>query len=178
MPLTPLHYSLTYLIGKRKQSLSLPGLIVSSMMPDIERLSYLFIGNLNARGFLHSLFGAVTLSTALSVLFTVYAYPVAVSSIFRMDKRMVEARCRFSKGVIVACFGGGILHVLVDSLHHEYNPLLYPFINESFDALVLFGNWRFASMIVQSVFFLLFSVIFVWEALKGKKDFWKHMLVR
>jgi membrane-bound metal-dependent hydrolase YbcI (DUF457 family) len=178
MPLTPLHYSVAYLIGKWRQSLSLPGLIVSSMMPDIEKLIYLFIGSVHGRGFLHSLLGVATLGTALSVLFTVYAYPVVVSSIFRMDKRMIKRKCHFSKGLIVACLGGGVLHVLVDSLHHEYNPTLYPFINESFDALVLFGNWSLASIIVHLVFFALFIVIFLWEALKGTEDFWKRMLVK
>lgn len=176
MPLTPLHYNVAYLIGKWKQSLSLPGLIVSSMMPDIERLIYLFVDNFNARGFLHSLFGVATLGTALSVLFTVYAYPVVVSGIFRMDKRMIKKKCRFSKGLIVACLGGGMLHVLVDSLHHEYNPTLYPFINESFDALVLFGNWQLATTVVHSVFFVLFITIFIWEAVKETEGFWKRVL--
>ncbi|NIR87229.1 DUF4184 family protein [Candidatus Bathyarchaeota archaeon] len=177
MPLTPLHYSVAYLMGKWKQSLSLPGLIVSSMMPDIERFIFMFISNLHVRGFLHSLFGVATLGTALSVLFTVYAYPVMVSGIFGMDKRMIKEKCRFSKGLITACLGGGTLHVLVDSLHHEYNPTLYPFVNESFDALVLFGNWQLASMIVHSIFFVLLITIFIWEAVKETNGFWKRVLV-
>jgi len=177
MPFTPLHYGVAYLIGKWKKSLSLPALIVSSMMPDIERLIYPFISNSHWRGFLHSLFGVVTLGTALSVLFTVYAYPVVVSSIFRMDRRLTKEKCRFSKGLIVACLGGGMLHVLVDSLHHEYNPTLYPFINESFDALVLFGNWQLATIVVQSMLFALLVTIFVWEAVKKTDDFWKRLLV-
>ena len=177
MPLTPLHYSLAYLIGKWKQSLSLPGLIVSSIMPDIERLTYLFIDNFHARGFLHSLFGVATLGTALSVLFTVYAYPAVVSGVFRMDKRIAKVRCYFSKELALACFGGGMLHVLVDSLHHEYNPTLYPFINESFDALVLFGDWQLATTVVHSVLFALFITIFMWEATKETNGFWKRVLV-
>jgi len=178
MPLTFLHYSIAYLIGKWKQNLSLPGLVVSSMMPDIERLFYLAVNNSNARGFLHSLFGAATLGTTLSVFFTVYAYPTVVSGIFGLEKEMIKEKCRFSKGLIVACLGGGVLHVLVDSLHHEYNPTLHPFINESFDALVLFDNWRLANIIVHLVFFALLIVIFLWEAFKGTRDFWKRMLVK
>jgi len=177
MPLTPLHYGVAYLIGKRKKSLSLPALIVSSMMPDTERLIYLFIDNSHARSFLHSLFGVATLGTALSVMFTIYAYPVVVSSMFGVDKRTIEKECRFSKGLIVACFVGGMLHVLVDSLHHKYNPTLYPFINESFDALVLLGNWQLATIVVQSILFALFVTIFVWEAVKKTGDFWKSLLV-
>ncbi len=137
----------------------------------------MFISNLHVRGFLHSLFGVATLGTALSVLFTVYAYPAMVSGIFGMDKRMIKEKCRFSKGLITACLGGGTLHVLVDSLHHEYNPTLYPFVNESFDALVLFGNWQLASMIVHSIFFVLLITIFIWEAVKETNGFWKRVLV-
>jgi len=177
MPLTPLHYGVAYLIGKWKKSLSLPALIVSSMMPDTESLIYLFIGNSHARGFLHSLLGVATFGTALSVMFTVYAYSVVVSRMFGMDKKTIEEECHFSKGLIVACFVGGILHVLVDSLHHEYNPTMYPFINESFDVLVLLGNWQLATIVVQSVLFALFVAIFVWEVAKKRDDFWKRLLV-
>ena len=177
MPLTPLHYCVAYMIGKWKPSLSLPALIVSSMMPDLDVLICLLIGDLQRRGVLHSFLGSATIGTALSVLFTVYAYPVVVSGTLGMEKRMVEERCRFSKRLVLACFVGSLLHVLVDSLHHEYNPALYPFINESFDALVLFGNWRLASMIVQSVLFVVLIVIFVWEAVKKTDGFWKRVLV-
>lgn len=177
MPATPFHYSVAYLIGKWKQSLSLPGLIVGSVMPDTERLVYLFIDNFHARGFIHSLFGVATLGTAVSVLFTVYAYPAIASSIFRMNKRMIKKKCRLSKGLVLACFVGNIFHVIVDSLHHENNPTLYPFISESFDALVLFGDWQLATIIVQSVLLVLFITIFIWEAMKKTKGFWKRVLV-
>jgi len=177
MPLTPLHYSIAYLIAKWKQNLSLPGLIVSSLIPDIERLIYFFIDNFHSRGFLHSLFGAATIGTVSSTSFTVYAYPVIASGMFKIDKRIIKEKCCFSKGLVVACFGGGILHVLVDSLHHEYNPTLYPFISESFDALVLFGDWQLASIIVQSVLLVLFTTIFIWEVTRKKEGFWKRVLV-
>lgn len=178
MPLTPLHYVVAYFVGKWKRGLSLPGLIVGSALPDLDKLIYLFIDNPYGRGILQSLFGVATIGTVLSVLFTVYVYPTVVSGVFRIDKRMIEERCRFSKGLVLACFVGNILHVLVDSLHHEYNPTLYPFISDSFGALVLFGNWQLATMIVQSVFFLLFVTIFVWEARKGTEGFWKRILVK
>ncbi len=177
MPLTPLHYVVAYFVGKWKRSLSLPGLIVGSILPDLDKLIYLFIDNPQGRGILQSLFGVATIGTALSVLFTVYVYPTVVSGIFRMDKRIVEEKCRFSKGLVLACFIGNILHVLVDSLHHEYNPTLYPFISDSFDTLVLFGNWQLAAIMVSSVFFLLLITIFVWEAWKGTEGFWKRILV-
>ena len=178
MPLTPLHYVVAYFVGKWERGLSLPGLIVGSALPDLDKLIYLFIDNPYGRGILQSLFGVATIGTVLSVLFTVYVYPTVVSGVFRIDKRMVEERCRFSKGLVLACFVGNILHVLVDSLHHEYNPTLYPFVSGSFDVFVLFGNWQLATIMVSSVFFLLFVTIFVWEAWKGTEDFWKRILVK
>jgi len=177
MPLTPLHYVVAYFVGKWKRSLSFPGLIVGSALPDLDFLINLFIYNPQGRGILQSLFGVATVGTVLSVLFSVYVYPALVSGVFRIDKRMVGERCRFSKGLVLACFVGNVFHVLVDSLHHEYNPTLYPFVGGSFDVFVLFGNWQLASMIVQSVFLLLFVAIFVWEAWKGVEGFWRRILV-
>jgi len=177
MPLTPLHYVVAYFVGKWKRSLSFPGLIVGSALPDLDFLINLFIYNPQGRGILQSLFGVATIGTVLSVLFTVYVYPIVVSGVFRIDKRMVEERYRFSKGLVLACFVGNILHVLVDSLHHEYNPTLYPFISDSFDVLVFFGNWQLATIIVSLVFFLLLIIVFVWEAWKGTEGFWKRILV-
>jgi len=177
MPLTLLHYGVAYLIGKWKHSLSVPGLIVSSMMPDVERVIYLFTVNPSGRGWLHSLFGVATLGTAISFLFTIYAYPVVISRIFKVNKKKIREKCRFSKGLFVACLSGGVLHVLVDSFHHEYNPTLYPFMNESFDALVLFRDWQLATILVYSVLSILFITIFVWEAAKGTEGFWSRVLV-
>jgi len=177
MPLTILHYGVAYLIGKWKQSVSFPGLIVSSMMSDVERLIYLFTDNPSGRGLLHSLFGVATLGTAISFLFTIYAYPAAISVIFKVEKKKTTEKCRFSKGLFAACLSGGVLHVLVDSLHHEFNPTLYPFMNDSFDAFVLFSNWQLATIIVYSVFSMLFFTIFVWEAVKGTEGFWNRVLV-
>jgi len=177
MPLTPLHYVVAYFVGKWKRNLSLPALIVGSTLPDLDKLIYLFIYNPQGRGILQSLFGVATIGTALSVLFTVCVYSTVVSGIFKIDKRMIEEKCRFSKGLVLACFVGNVLHVFVDTLHHEFNPTLYPFINDSFDALVLFGNWQLATIIVPSTFFLLFITIFIWEARKGTEGFWKRILV-
>lgn len=177
MPLTPLHYVVAYSVGKWKPSLSLPGLIVGSVLPDLDHLIYLVIEGYQRRGILQSLFGVATIGTVLSVLFTVFLYPTLVSRVFRIDRRMVRERCRFSKGLVLACFAGNILHVLVDSLHHEYNPTLYPFVSDSFDLLVLFGDWQLATIVVWSLFSIWFIAIFVWEAFKGTETFWRRILV-
>lgn len=177
MPLTLLHYGVAYLIGKGKQSISFPGLIVSSMMPDVERVIYLFTANPSGRSWLHSLFGVAAVGTTISFLFTIYAYPVVISGIFKVNKKKIREKFRFSKGLFGACLSGGVLHVLVDSLHHEFNPTLYPFMNESFDALVLFNDWQLATIVVYSVLSMLFVTILVWQAAKGTEGFWNRVLV-
>lgn len=178
MPLTPLHYPVAYLIHRWKRELSLPALIVGSMMPDLEvPLTYLMTGGIHRRLVLHSLLGAATLGTLLSVLLTIFLYPAVVSLLFGLDREMVEERCRFSGKLVASCFAGCVSHVFIDSLHHEHNPLLYPFTNESFDAFVLLNDWNYASVIVQSVFLALSVFILILEARRGTGGFWKRVLV-
>ena len=128
MPLTPFHYPIAYLLNKWKLQLSLPALIVSSFMPDLDSLLYIItFGRIPMeRTVLHSLLGVTTLGTLLSVTLTLFLYPSLVSFLFRLDKEKVEEKCRFSVTLVVSCLLGGILHVFVDSLHHPFNPLLYP----------------------------------------------------
>lgn len=178
MPLTPLHYSVAYLINRWKRELSLPALVVSSMIPDLERpFIFIMTGGVHGRLVLHSLLGAITLGTLLSILFTVFLYPTIVSFLFKIDKGMILEKCRFSGMLILVSLFGCVSHVLLDSLHHEFNPLFYPFLNESFDMLVLMGDWVYATIILQSLLFLLFIVILFLEIRRGSEGFWKRILV-
>jgi len=180
MPVTPLHYCAAYIINKAKVGLILPALIVGSFIPDIEPfISYATYERLTPpRGFLHSLLGAVTLDTFLAVLVTILLYPLVVSWIFKLEKNSVAEKCRFSGMLMLSALFGCMSHVLIDGTCHEYNPLLYPFIKESFDALVLIKNdWSLASAIVQITLFVLLLLILVRELTKGNKGFWKRLLV-
>jgi len=179
MPVTPLHYCVAYIINKAKVGLILPALIVGSFIPDIEPFISLVTSEklVPPRGFLHSLLGAVTLDLFLTVLVTIFLYPAMVSWIFKLEKNSVSEKCRFSYMLLLSAFFGCILHVLIDSTSHEYNPLLYPFVTESFDALVLMNDWFLASAIVQITFFGLLLLILVREFKRGSKEFWKRLLV-
>ena len=179
MPLTPLHYSIAYLINKLRTELSLPALVVSSMAPDLESpFIFLLTGNLQRRlSVLHSLLGASTIGTLLSILLTVFVYPSLVSPLFRLDRNVVKGRCRFSGKLVASCFIGCVSHVIMDSLHHDYNPLLYPFLNESFDELILLNNLGYANFIVFSVFLGLSFLILIQEMRRGTEGFWKRILV-
>jgi len=178
MPATPLHCSVAYLINRWKPQLSLPALLVSSMVPDLEiPILFLATGGFRDRLILHSLFGAATLGTFLSVLLTVFFYPHAVSFFFKLDRKRVEERCRFSKVLVTLCIVGGVLHVMVDSMSHEFNPVLYPFVKDSFDLLRLTNDWASSTLIVGSVLLGLLIFFFVDGIRKGTRGFWMWMLV-
>lgn len=178
MPFTLLHPVFAYLANKGIRRLSLPALIVGSMLPDLEiPVIYLLTGGLQNRLLLHSLFGVATLGTFLSVLLTVLLYPPAVSLALKVDRKRVEEKCRFSIVLSVSCLLGGLSHVLIDTSHHEFNPLLYPFVNESFDSLVLLNNWELASFIVQFALLAVLLLILFWEVGKGTRGFWERLLI-
>jgi len=178
MPVTPLHCSVAYLINRWKPQLSLPALLVSSMMPDVEiPILFLVTGGFQDRLVLHSLLGVATLGTFLSVLLTVFLYPRVVSFFFKLGRKRVEERCRFSKVLVASCIVGGVLHVIVDSLTHEFNPVLYPFVKDSFDVLRLTNDLAASTLIVGSVLLGLLIFFFVDGTRKGTKDFWMRMLV-
>ena len=178
MPLTPLHYCVAYLINKGKRELSLPALVVSSMLPDLEKpFVFVMTGGVHSRLVLHSLLGAIMLGAFLSILLTVFLYPTIVSFLFKIDKGVVLEKCRFSVMLALASVFGCASHVLLDSLHHEFNPLLYPLLSESFDMLVLLDDWNYATILVQSVFLALFILILVREIRGGAEGFWKRALV-
>jgi len=178
MPATPLHCGVAYLINRWKPKLSLPALLVSSMVPDLEiPVLFLVTGGFRDRLVLHSLLGAATLGTFLSVLLTVFLYPPAVSFFFNLERKRVEEKCRFSSVLVVSCIVGGVLHVVVDSMNHEFNPVLYPFVKDSFDVLMLTNDLAASTLIVESVLLGLLILFFVDGIRKGTKDFWMRILV-
>lgn len=178
MPATPLHCSIAYLINRWKPQLSLPPLLVSTMVPDIEiPFTFILTGGLQHRLVLHSFLGAATIGMCLSIFLTVFLYPKVVSFFFKLDKERVEEKCRFCGTLVALCFVGILSHVFVDSLHHEFNPVLYPLVKESFDAFMLTNDWIFATTIVTSVLLTFLVLFFVDEIRKGTKDFWMRVLV-
>jgi len=179
MPLTPLHYVAAYAINKVKLGLVFPALIVGSVIADLEP----FFGGLTggrlfpSRGLMHSLLGTVTLNTFLAVLIVVSLYSILVSWIFKIDRKLVAERCRFSSMLVLSALAGTLSHLIIDTTMHDYNPLFYPFTSQSFDALVLFGNWLPASIFVHTLLFVVLLAIFIFEFRKGLKGFWERLLV-
>lgn len=131
MPITPLHYPLAYVISRMRRDLLLPGLIVGSFMPDIEVpfMWFFLTGVLPDHFILHSLVGAVTLGTLLSVIAVRLFYPVLMSRVFRIDRMALESRFVVSQTLVISCLVGVLSHLLLDYPMHWYNPILWPWVN-------------------------------------------------
>jgi len=178
LPVTPFHYPIAKIIHKLdgKVSLSLPALIVGSMVPDLEvPFVYLLTGTQD-RLVLHSLIGGMTLGTIIALALTVLVYPRVASAIFPIDKVKVTEKCVFSSTVAFSCLLGVLSHVLLDIANHTYNPLFWPFL--SMDQMTspiapLLGGDLMASLITHVAMAFLFVGLFI-----NKRDnFWEHLLV-
>ncbi|MGD2067022.1 MAG: DUF4184 family protein [Candidatus Bathyarchaeota archaeon] len=130
MPVTPLHHPIAYFIYKLYNRLSLPGLIVGSMFPDLEIpfIVLLYGTEVPHRMVLHSILGSATIGTFLAVIVTVWVYPALVSRFFHVDKKKLESKCKLSFVVVFSVLVGILSHVLLDVTNHPYNPLFWPFI--------------------------------------------------
>jgi hypothetical protein len=177
MPAVFLHSAFAYLMNRWKSKLSLPALLVGSMIPDVEVpiLYYLTNGAID-RLLFHSIIGAVTIGTIVSAGIVVFIYPRFVSFFFRIDKNYIQKKCVFSGTLLGLCLIGNLSHVLIDATHHEFNPLLYPVLNGSVDLLRISDNRIFDTGIVAGVLSVIF-LVFVVVSLKGRRGFWKQMLV-
>lgn len=177
MPFTPIHLSIAYLAKAVNPRLSLPAFVVSTMVPDLENVFiFLVTGGQIDRLVLHSLLGAAILATLLSMMLTIFAYPKITVYLLNLDYNQVSAQSRFSKSLVAVCLLGVLSHVVIDSLHHEYNPLLFPFTTSSFDSLV-FMNSCVASWIVPIPFIALLLFFVVKKLKKGTETFWTELLV-
>ncbi len=179
MPVTPFHHPLVYIIHKiANMRLSLPGLIVGAMLPDLEIPLMLLLSGSDAadRMVLHSLLGGITVGTIIGIAITVLIYPRLASVVFRIDKFKVKEKCRLSLGLVFSCLIGVLSHVLLDVTNHLYNPVLWPFLplNETPSPMVPFlGGELTASFLIHG----LMAVLFVGLFFNKRKDFWEQVLV-
>jgi membrane-bound metal-dependent hydrolase YbcI (DUF457 family) len=130
MPVTPLHYPLAFGLSKTNKRLLLPGVVIGSVIPDIEvPLMWVFFSDLPDHLFLHSLVGAVLVGTLLAVLVTWLFYPPIISAIFRVDRDQLKEVCSLSGMLVVSCLIGVLSHLLLDYPMHWFNPILWPWVN-------------------------------------------------
>jgi len=166
------------LIYKLGGTLSLPGLVVGSMLPDIEIpiMLVLFGTQVPNRMILHSLLGAMTVGLVLAVSVTVWIYPTLTSRIFPISKLKVKEKCSLSISVAFSCLLGVLSHVLLDVTNHDYNPVFWPFlaINETPSPITPFlGGALTASIIVHT----LMAIAFVGLFIRKRENFWERLLV-
>lgn len=176
MPLTPFHYPVAHIIYKLDRKLSLPGLAVGSMFPDLEipTIILLFGTRIPDRALLHSLVGAASIGTILSVIFTVLMYPLLTSSLFKIDKHKIESKCRLSFALIFSCFIGNLSHVLLDIVNHPYNPIFWPFSQSTPSPICLaLGDMQNASLIIHTILIVLFASLLIDQ----RKNLWEKLLV-
>ena len=131
MPLTPLHYPVAYALHRLRPSWSLPGLIMGAMVPDLEIPVIVSVFGLNRipgnRLVLHSLFGAMTIGAALSVLLVAHVIQPILLNLLPSRREGIQAVCRASWRLAAACCVGALSHVLLDVVTHPVNPLWWPF---------------------------------------------------
>ena len=166
MPLTPLHYPVAYFLHKLNSGFSLPGLIVGSMIPDLEIPFIVLIFGVDGpnRLVLHSLLGSATLGTMLAIIITVRFYPFFVSYFFGVDKEKVESKCKLSFALVFSVLIGAISHVLLDFTNHLYNPVLWPFLEAemTISPFFVFLGEQFGYLWIQVIMgMLLLVIIFV-----------------
>ena len=172
------HFTVAYLIYKSKKTLSLPALIVGSVISDSDLLLDYLTGGRLGRELLHSFIGGGIFGTVASSLLTVLFYPLIVSALFSIRREDARQACKLSKTLVVSSFIGCLSHVLVDSTCHNYNPLLYPFTRQSIDILLLPYDWGLLYIVVEILLFaILLTVLVVDFSKKGFQGFWKRILI-
>ena len=178
MPATPFHYFLAYILHRMsKSSLNFPALIVGSMVPDLE-VPIIFIisrGEID-RLVLHSILGSITLGLLITIAISFLIHPRLVGLILPNDREDLKRKCTISKTLVMSGVIGVLGHVLLDALHHEYNPLIYPFSKESINDLVLFGDYLLASELIVLLFVISGLMILLREIRLGRDGFLKRIL--
>ena len=177
MPAVFLPSTFAYLINRWNPKYSLPALLVGSIIPDVEVpiLYYLTSGEID-RLLFHSIIGAITIGTLVSAGIVVFIYPSFISFFFKIDKKYIQKKCDFSGTLLGLCLAGNLSHVLIDAIHHPFNPLFFPITNESVDFLRISSSRIFDTIIVAGVLSVIF-VVFVITYWRSGKGFWKQMLV-
>jgi len=186
MPATPFHYPFAFLISKTNKRMSLPALVVGSVMPDIEvPLMWIFFSSLPDHQFLHSFIGAATLGTLLTIVVTRFLYAPLISTIFGVDRADLDDACKITPWLVASSFIGVMSHLVLDFPMHWYNPILWPLVDpmDVVGPLILllepaFGFWT-AYIIASSLTHI--SMIILWIAilvvLYSKGNLWyRHWL--
>ena len=157
--------------------MSFPGLILGSMIPDIEIPFMVLIFGVDGpnRLVLHSLLGSAILGTMLAIIITIKLYSFFVSNFFGVDKEKVGSKCKLSFALVLSAFIGAVSHVLFDFANHLYNPILWPFLEAELTTSPIFVTLgeQFGYLWIQVVMGILLLVIIFSE----RKNLSERLLV-
>ena len=129
-----------------------------------------------ARLIMHSLFGAFTIDLLIVVLATIFIVPVILKfldskmqnkKIFRFAQ--IDLRKHKTSLIVIVYSGliGTVSHVLIDLLHHPFNPLTFPFDEYYSFNLILFNDLFVANVLVNGVTGVLLILMFYYWYLKN-----------
>jgi len=189
MPITPFHYPIAWGLSKLDKRLNLPGLIVGSFIPDIEVpfLVLFFTGVLPDHLVLHSLVGAFTIGTIISMFVTIYLYPILTSLFFRLDRAKVKEVCRLSPALVLSCLLGNLFHIFLDIPMHPFNPVLWPIVDpySIIGILVLIfaiegdisRGFLHARILVNILMITIMGMLLAFIIVKNRKNLWEPLLI-
>jgi hypothetical protein len=162
---------------------------VGSFIPDIEVpfLFFFFSGVLPDHLILHSLIGAVTMGTIISIFATIYLYPMLTSLIFHLDKAKIKEVCRFSPALVLSCMLGNLFHIFLDIPMHPFNPVLWPFV-DPYDivgilvlAFAIEGDismgFLHARILVNILMISIMGTLLIIIIVKNKTNRWERLLI-
>ena len=184
-----MHYPVAWGLSKLDKRLSLPGLIVGSFLPDIEVpfLLIFFSGLLPDHLILHSLIGAVTVGTIISIFVTVYLYPILTSWLFHLDKEKIKEVCRFSPSLALSCMLGNLFHIFLDIPMHPFNPVLWPFVDPYSIVgilVIVFSTegdiargFLHARILVNILMITIMGLLLTIIIVKNRKNLWERLLI-
>jgi len=184
-----MHYPVAWGLSKLDKRLSLPGLIVGSFLPDIEVpfLLIFFSGLLPDHLILHSLIGAVTVGTIISIFVTVYLYPILTSWLFHLDKAKIKEVCRFSPSLAFSCMLGNLFHIFLDIPMHPFNPVLWPFVDPySIVGILVIAfsveggiatGFLHARILVNILMITIMGLLLTIIIVKNRKNLWERLLI-
>jgi hypothetical protein len=177
-----LHWPTVWPLFKRwPASFNVIALSIGAVIPDLE-CPFLFPfveDRWHARLVMHSVLGAFTLDVLLAAALTLWFAPpflkwadsrIENKRLFMFAGTDLRTHRTSTAAVAGSALLGSVSHVLVDVLHHPYNPLTFPFSQYYGFNLVLFNDLTLSGVIMQgSMLALLALMLYYWLWKPAKK---------
>ncbi len=180
MPVTPLHYPISYLLKRMDLRLSLPAMAVGTVIPDLEVpiLYFFYRGVFLDHFILHSLLGALTLGLGISLFTVRYFYAPIATKVFGIDRELAKDESRISGTVVFSAIIGILSHLLLDLTYHWYNPIFWPLVDPlavvgplaillALDGSVRFTGFLLANILLNTIMGILWIFVILEEKDRG-----------